>query len=193
MKVTNEERDEAPATVMQLAAALAALGRYGGANSSAEHAAEAARVGGQAYYHAPLANALLGIVEVEAMLADGAGELSDTQTRAAHRQALAVAGAEDDPARLLGFLRWRVLRVGGPLREMAQNTGAGPVPLAAAHAADGLQRLLAVCAAGQEPERADPGALKADLVAARQALTHAVANIDIMLRLLKQAEDLFSR
>jgi hypothetical protein len=30
-------------------------------------------------------------------------------------------------------------------------------------------------------------------VAARGALTHAMANIDIMLRLLKQAEDLFSR
>jgi hypothetical protein len=51
---------------------------------------------------------------------------------------------------------------------MAQSTGAGPVPLAAAHAAEGLQRLLAVLgAAGQEPERADPAALTADLVAAR--------------------------
>jgi hypothetical protein len=66
------------------------------------------------------------------------------------------------------------------------------VPLAAAHAAEGLQRLLAVCAAGQQPERADPDALQGDLVAAREALGHAVANIDIMLRLLKQAEDLFT-
>jgi hypothetical protein len=77
---------------------------------------------------------------------------------------------------------------------MAGNTGAGPVPLAAAHAAEGLQRLLSVLGAGgQEPERADPAALKADLVAAREALTHAVANIGIMPRLLKHAEDLFAR
>jgi hypothetical protein len=78
-----EGQDDAPATAMQLAAALAALGRYGGANSMAEHAAEAARLGGQAYYRALLANAVLGIAEVEAMLADSAGGLSGAQTRGA--------------------------------------------------------------------------------------------------------------
>jgi hypothetical protein len=76
VKHTGEGQDDAPATAMQLAAALTALGRYSGGNSAAEHAAEAARVGGHDYYPA-----LLGIVEVEAMLADCAGGLSDTQAR----------------------------------------------------------------------------------------------------------------
>lgn len=40
------------------------------------------------------------------MLADGAG-LQAEQMQAAHRHALVSAGMEDDPARILGFLRWR--------------------------------------------------------------------------------------
>ncbi len=194
MKQIDERLEDAPATVTQLAAAMTALGRYKGANTSAEHAAEAARVGSKLYYRMLLANALLGLVEVEAMLCDSAGDVSDAQARVAHGQALTSAGADDDPTKLIGFLRWRTLRVEGPLREMAHNVGVGPIPLAAAHAAEGLQRLLGVAAAGQQPNSgAAPAALKAELTIAREACTNAVANIDIMLRLLQQAEDLFSR
>jgi hypothetical protein len=105
---------------------------------------------------------------------------------------LAASGAENSPATMLGFLRWRTLRVEEPLREIAQTVDAGPIPLAA-HAAVGLQRLLAVCAAGQVPLNAAPRAMTADLKTAREALTAAVANIDIMLELVKQAEDMFPR
>jgi hypothetical protein len=58
---------------------------------------------------------------------------------------------------------------GGSLREMAQREQTGPVMPAAAHVAEGLQR-RGVCAAGQQPERADAGALTADLKAAREGV-----------------------
>ncbi|MEV7356863.1 hypothetical protein [Kitasatospora sp. NPDC091276] len=41
-----DETDVRPVTVEQIGAALAALGLYDGANTTAEHAAEAARLGG---------------------------------------------------------------------------------------------------------------------------------------------------
>lgn len=189
MKKTKGRDEDPPSTVKQLAAAMMALGKYSGENSDAEHAAEAKRLGGMDAYRMRLANALLGIVEIDAMFADGAG-VSAEQMGAAHRQALISAGAEDDPGKLLQFLRWRTLRVGGPLREIAQNEEVGPLPLAAAHAAEGLQLILGVCAAGQNLLAADPAALTADLKAAREALTNGVANIDIMLQLLAQVEDL---
>ncbi len=188
----NQQPDDTPATVTQLAAAMAALGHYDGINSDAEHAQEASRLGSEPYYRLLLANALLGGVEVEAMLADSAG-VSEAHLRAAHQQALSAAGAADDPAKLLRFLRWRTLRIAGPLRDIAQDESTGPVPLAAAHAAEGLQRLLAVCAAAQEPARAAPQTLTTDLQTARDALTAAVENIDIMLRLLQHIEDTLSR
>lgn len=189
---TNQQSDDTPATVIQVAAALAALGHYAGTNSAAEHAREAARLGGESYYRLLLINALLGHAEGEALAADGAGVPAD-QLLAAHRQALAVVGALDDPAKLLGFLRWRTLRIAGPLRESAQDPTTGPVVLSAAHAAEGLQQLLALCAAGQNPMSVSPETLVTHLQAARDALTDAVANIDIMRRLLQQADDLFSR
>ncbi len=192
MKKATDRQSNTPSTVQQLAAAMAALGAYTGENSDAEHAAEAKRLGGADAYRMRLANALLGIAEGEAMLADSMGVPAE-QLGAAHRQALISAGAEDDPGKLLRFLRWRTLRVEGPLREIAQNAEAGPIPLAAAHAAEGLQRLLEVCAAGQNLEKASPEHMTADLKAAREALTDAVANVDIMLGIIAQAEDLFSR
>jgi len=191
-KRTDKRPAATPATVTQLAAALAALGHYEGTNSDTEHAREAARLGGESYYRLLLANALLGHAEGEAVHADGTG-LSADQMLAAHRQALAAVGAIDDPAKLLGFLRWRTLRIAGPLRESAQDATTGPVVLAAAHAAEGLQRLLAVCEAGQDSLSASPATLTTDLGAAREALTYALANIDIMLRLVQQADDLFAR
>jgi hypothetical protein len=66
---------------------------------------------------------------------------------------------------------------------MAQREPIGQSVLAA-HAAEGLQRLLGVCAAGPHAERADAGGLTADLKASRAALATALTNIEIMLRLL---------
>ncbi len=190
MTTRTERPDDVPATITQLAAAMEALGRYTGTNTELEHAKEAKRLGSKAYYRMMLANALLGLVEGEALVSDGAG-VTETQMRSAHHQALTAAGAEDTPGKLMGFLRWRTLRIEGPLREIAQNVEAGPIPLAAAHAAVGLQHLLAVCEAGQDPMNASPTKLTEDLKIAREALTAAVVNMDIMLQLVKQAEDLF--
>jgi hypothetical protein len=190
-KNTDDRPDDPPSTIAQLAAAMVALGKYTGANSEAEHAAEIARHGSANYYRALLANSLLGIVETDALLCESLDGISADQMLAAHRQALASAGVADTPAKMLAFLRWRTLRIAGPLRESAQDVGTGPVVLAAAHAAEGLQQLLGVCASGQRLESADPAALTAELQTAREALTNAVANLDIMLRLVKQAEDLF--
>jgi len=191
MKRIQNRREDKPSTVKQLAAAMTALGKYTGENSDAEHAAEAKRLGGTEAYRMLLANALLGIAETDAMFADSAG-VSAEQMQVAHQQALKSAGAEEDPGKLLQFLRWRTLRVEGPLREIAQNTDVGPLPLAAAHAAEGLQLLLGICAAGQNLGAASPAEMTADLKVAKESLTNAAANIDIMLKLLAQAEDLFS-
>lgn len=189
MKQTKDQRYDAPSTVKQLAAAMTALGKYAGENSDAEHAAEARRLGGMDIYRARLANALLGIVEIDAILADSVGT-STEQMEAAHAQALTSAGI-DDPAQLLHFLRWRTVRVEGPLRKIAQNAEVGPLPLAAAHAAEGLRLLLGICAAAQNLETASLGDMTGELKTARAALTDAVANIDQMQKLLDQAEDRF--
>jgi len=191
MKIKDRKK-EVPSTTTQLAAAMAALGAYAGENTEAEHEKEAKRLGGKEYYRMRMVNALLGIVETEAMLSEG-GSGSREQMLHAHQQALESAGAMDTKEKLLGFLRWRTLRIEGPLRQIAQDKATGPIPLAAAHAAEGLQRLLGVCVDGQKPETASPDALKSGLKTAREALTDAVANIDIMLNLIAKAEDIFSR
>ncbi len=185
----HKDRKEEPSTVIQLAAAMQALGLYDGQNTAEEHQAEAARMGGDAYYQMLLVNALLGAVETEAMHADSSGVTFD-QMLAAHQQALQTAGAEDTPGKLMGFLRWRTLRVAGPLRQIAQNEAAGPVPLAAAHAAEALQLLLSACAAGQNLAQANPFQMTADLKSARESLTNSLANLDIMLGLIEQVENL---
>jgi hypothetical protein len=192
MKKAKEQQSEKPSTVKQLATAMAALGKYTGDNSDAEHAAEAERLGGIDAYRLRLVNALLGIVEAEAILADSAGVLAHDVLNT-HWQALMAAGVEDDPDKLLRFLRWRTLRVEGPLRKIAQNPEVGPLPLAAAHAVHGLQLLLEVCASGQNLVNASPDNITADLKAARTALADAAANIDIMLKLIAQVEGIFSR
>lgn len=190
-KIKNRKKDTS-STVTQLAAAMAALGMYTGKNSEAEHAVEAKRLGSVDYYRMLLVNALLGMVETEAMLADS-GRVSHEQMRSAHRQARVYAGAEENTSKLLGFLRWQTLRVEGPLREIAQDAATGPLPLAAAHAAEGLQLLLGVCMQGQDLEHASPTTMTTELIAAREALTNAVANIDSMLQLVAEVEDLFPR
>jgi len=190
-RMKNREK-ETPSTVTQLASAMAALGMYAGENSEAEHEAEAKRLGSVDFYRVLLVNALLGMVETEAMLSES-GSVSHEHMLSAHRQARVSAGAEENMRKLLGFLRWQTLRIEEPLREFAQDVETGPIPLAAAHAAEGLQLLLGVCMQGQNLDNASPTAMTTALSTAREALTNAVANIDIMLQLVAQAEDLFSR
>jgi hypothetical protein len=182
-------RDEAPATVGQVAAALAALGLYSGENTPREHAGEAARLGGADAYRVRMVNALLGVVQAEAVMAD-AVPLADDARHVAWEEQLTAAGAGlDDPVRRVEFIRWQVLRAGTPLRLMAQNQGAGPIPLAAAHAAAGLHMLLGVIAAAQDAvATGDVDTLAAQagqLRAAREALTSAVGNTDLLLNMLK--------
>jgi hypothetical protein len=182
-------RDEAPATVGQVAAALAALGLYSGENTPEEHAVEAARLGGADAYRVRLVNALLGVVQAEAVMAD-AVPLGEDARHVAWEEQLTAAGAGlDDPVRRVEFIRWQVLRAGTPLRLMAQNQGAGPIPLAAAHAAAGLHLLLGVIAAGQDAvATGDADTLTAQagqLRAAREALTNAIGNTDLLLNMLK--------
>lgn len=182
-----------PATIIQLAAAMAALGAYSGENTEAEHAKEAERLGGgKEYYRIRLVNALLGIVETEAMHSETAG-VSAEQMFYAHEQALESAGATCTKEILLGFLRWRTLRVAGPLRQIAQDNATGPIPLAAAHAAEGLQLLLGITADGQriDPDTMSPDVIKADLRSAKDSLNDAIANVDIMLGLIDKAEEYF--
>jgi hypothetical protein len=181
------------ATITQLAAALAALEAYEGENTEAEHAEEAKRLGGgQEYYRMRLANALLGIAETEAMHSETAGG-SMEQLFAAHRQALESAGATRTNETLLQFLQWRTLRIAGPLRQIAQDPSTGPIPLAAAHAAEALQRLLQIAATGQslDPDMISPDVIKQDLSNTRESLTHAIANLDIMMGLITEAEKHF--
>ncbi|MEU7457545.1 DUF6245 family protein [Streptosporangium roseum] len=98
-----------------------------------------------------MANALLGAVQVEAMLVESAAT-GPEDLAAAHRQQLATAGVSDDVEKLAAFLRWQALRVAGPLQLVAQDPSTGPIPLAAAHAAEGLQKLLRVADTGQVPD-----------------------------------------
>lgn len=187
-------RDE-PATPEQLAAALAALGMHFGKGDAAEHAEETKRLGADPY-RMQLANALLGAAQVEALLCEQLGVAGD-KMRAAHRQQLLTGGVMDpgsevpNPTKLAEFLRWQTLRVGGPLREIAQDPATGPIPLAAAHAADGLQRLLGAIAAGQVPNVDNVQHGVAELRAARECFEATIVNIDILLSMLGGLEALF--
>lgn len=185
----NKEKRERPFTTEQIINAMVALGGYNGQNTEIEHQAEAKRLGGKDIYRIFLANALLGMVETNAMLTDGEGVLQDRMLEA-HHQSLVSAGAVDDASKLIGFLRWRTLRVSGKLREMSQNPEFGPLPLASAHAAHGLQNLLGVCEAGQNPLQASPTDMKRGILEAKESLKLAIANIDIMLKLISQIENM---
>ncbi|GAA5768126.1 hypothetical protein Aros01_04634 [Streptosporangium roseum] len=140
-----------PASAVQLGAAMAALGLYDGTDTAAEHAAEAARLGGDGPYRMQLANALLGAVQVEAMLV-GSAAVGPDDLEAAHRQQLATAGVVDDVEKLAGFLRRQALRVADPLKLVAQDPATDPIQPAAAHAAEGLQKLLGIAGTGQVPD-----------------------------------------
>jgi hypothetical protein len=173
---------DTPSSVTQIAAALAALGLYGVANTTAEHAAEARRLGGDAAYRLRLVNGLLGAAQAESL------PVTSDDRVAAYEQQFAIAGVADNPTQRIRFLRWQTLRVAGLLREMAQHVETGPIPLAAAHAAEGLQQLLSVIADSQNATPADvdrlAGPVTDRLRAARESLVDAIGNIDILLNLL---------
>lgn len=62
-----ERGEQLPVSVEQIAAAISTLGTYDdGVNTPAEHAAEAARLGGVQAYRVRMLNALLGLVQAEA-------------------------------------------------------------------------------------------------------------------------------
>jgi hypothetical protein len=114
--------------------------------------------------------------------------VSADDSLAAYEQQLATAGVADSPTERIRFLRWQTLRVAGPLRQIAQNVETGPIPLAAAHAPEGLQQLLSVIADSQNVTSADvdrlAGPVTDELRAARESLVNAIGNIDILLKLL---------
>jgi len=186
---------EKPATVGQLADALGALGLYTGTGDGPEHAAEARRLGDDVY-RMQLANALLGAAQVEALLCESLGASAE-QLRTAHREQLLTGGVMDpgvempNPAKLAQFLRWQTLRVSGPLRDIAQDQATGPIPLAAAHAADGLQTLLGVIATGQVPKAENVANARAELGAARECFEAAIVNIGILTSMLEGLDALF--
>ncbi|MER7578125.1 DUF6245 family protein [Streptomyces sp. NPDC126514] len=190
MSEQQKRRDETPATVEQIAAAMSTLGMYHGENTPEEHAEEAARLGGADAYRVRMVNALLGVVQTEAALTDTV-KLDDDAHHAAWEQQLTAAGAglDESPAKRVEFIRWQVLRAGTPLRLMAQNREVGPIPLAAAHAATGLHTLLGVIAASQNAvAQGDVATLAAQveqLQAAREALETAIGNTDLLLDKLK--------
>ncbi|MFF0249916.1 DUF6245 family protein [Streptosporangium sandarakinum] len=169
-----------PATAPQLAAEPAALGLYDEDNALAEHLMEAAWPGGDGLYQTRLANALLGTVQAEAMLAETAARSSEDLAAAHHRQ-LTVAGVADDVGKLAGFLCWQALRVAGPLKLVAQDPAMGPIRLAAAHAAEGLQKLLGVASPGQVPDAEAVKEGVAEMRAARRCLIEAIG---ILLEML---------
>ena len=189
MSPKTQRQEHTPASVEQVAAAMAALGAYTGNNTSAEHAAEAARLGGADAYRVRLVNALLGVVQAQAVLAD-AVPLDEQARDAAWEEHLRSAGAgPDEVAARLELIRWQVLRSATPLRQMARNRQAGPIPLAAAHAAEALQVLLGVIAASQNAvATGDVTTLAAhtsQLRTAREAMSNAPANTDLLLNILR--------
>ncbi|MEE1806165.1 DUF6245 family protein [Streptomyces sp. BE133] len=168
---------------------MAALRLYSGENTLEEHTEEAARLGCTDAYRVRVVNALLGVVQAEAAMADGV-KLDDDARHIAWEEQLKAAGAGlDDQVRRVEFIRWLVLRAGTPLRLMAQNQGAGPIPRASAHAVTGLHMPLGVIAASQDAvANGDVDTLAAQagqLEAAREALQNAIDNTDLLLNMLK--------
>jgi len=176
-----------PATVEQIAAAMAALGLYDGENTAAEHAVEADRLGGAEAYRVRMVNSLLGMVQAQALLAETA-DITPGARNAAYTDQLSAAGADEDQVATVEFLRWQVLRAATPLREMAQRPATGPVPLAAAHAAEAVQVLLGVVSASQTAMTAGDTQALMDQVdsidAAKEALENALTNVETFRTLL---------
>jgi hypothetical protein len=84
----------------------------------------------------------------------------------------------------LDVLRGRTIGVGLTLRQIVQEPGAGALPRAAAHAAEGLQLLLGICAAAPDIDTKTllaSDALADELYGARDALQYAIINLDKVL------------
>ncbi len=130
---------------------MTALGLYTGSNAPHEHAEEAGRLGGPASYRMRLANALLGAVQTETILTE-TSDVTDDQRAAAHRQQLVTAGVEDDPVKLIEFLRWQVLRAATPSARSPSDRRPGlsrwPPPMP--------PRGSRNCSASSPPDRARP-------------------------------------
>ncbi|MFB9709387.1 DUF6245 family protein [Streptosporangium sandarakinum] len=136
-----------------------------------------------------MAGALLGAVQIKAMLTKTTATDPD-EPMAAHRQRSATAGMADDVEKLAGFLRWQVPRVAGLLKLVGQDPSTGPIPLVAAHTAEGLQKLLGVICGGRLPDVEVAREHIAEMKAARQCLVGAIGNVDILLGMLSGLTDL---
>ena len=77
---------DTPSSVTQLAAVMAALGLYGGADTPAEHVAEARRLGGDAAHRLRLVNALLGAAQAQALVAESLPVSADDRLAAYEHQ-----------------------------------------------------------------------------------------------------------
>lgn len=84
---------------------------------------------------------------------------------------------------MIAFAQRQLLRAAMPVRRIARYTETGPIPVAAAHAMDGLQTLLGVVAVTRNGvATGDVDALAAQAVhlrKARASLEHAIANAEI--------------
>ncbi|MFI6586810.1 DUF6245 family protein [Embleya sp. NPDC050493] len=190
--MNNEPAEAVPASVEQITAALIALGAYNGANTPTGHAQEAARVGGEDVYRIRLLNALLGVVQGQAMSADSRPLDDDAKIGAWDEQYHVIGAGENDLARMIAFMQWQVLRAAMPVRRSAQHPETGPIPIAAAHAFDAVQMLLGVVAASRDAAATgdvDTLTAQADrLRDARVSLENTIGNIDALLNMLDSVD-----
>ncbi|CAL9595831.1 hypothetical protein SUDANB21_05333 [Streptomyces sp. enrichment culture] len=89
-----------------------------------------------------MVNVLLGMLRAEAAMANVVKPGDDARHVAWEEQFKAAGEGLEDLVRRVEFIRWQVLPAGTPLLLMAQKEGAGPILLAAAHAATRLHLLL---------------------------------------------------
>lgn len=182
-------RGESQATVDQIAVALAALGGNGEKNFPEKVEEVAARHGSADAHRALMINALLGVVQAQAMMADGMELDMDARQTSWEEQFEAVGAGLEDPALRILFIRWQVLRVVAPIQRMAEDRGVGPIPLAAAQAAIGLHLLFGVITASQNAVAhgniEDLIEQSQTMEAARNSLQSAVENTDPLLDMLR--------
>ncbi|MFF2143634.1 DUF6245 family protein [Kitasatospora sp. NPDC058190] len=179
-----------PVTVEQIGAALTALGFLGDL-TAAEHAEYAAQFSDPGIARVRLVNALLGLAQREAMLADVI-ELDDENRFAALGEQLkAVDGWDNDLAVRMAFIGWQVYRASIPLQLVARDPNSGPIPVAALNAAEGMHSLLSMIGATHEAAATgDIGAFAPyaeELKRGRELMRAAIENIEIVLNMLDSA------
>ena len=94
------EAEDRPSSAKQIATAMATLGIYAGANTPAEHAAEARRLGREATNRLHLVNVLLGAAQAEVLVTESLPVSTDDRL-AAYEQQVATAWVADSPTRRL--------------------------------------------------------------------------------------------